>query len=418
MIKEKIKNGLEKIKKGLKYGVLAGLLLHAGSQLSYFANNYYQSINPSANRSKFEEQFGFRLKGWSDDIEGNPKNLSIIGEIVERERKEKDFKLESIRIRDRNYFKKSGLDQFYYMFLKPSDGYYIGNRITLDEFVQRDTIHHEIKHAKVFDLIADRPEFLEKWKSLAKDENGKSLYLSEIEQICSRVRGLDSLVNRKNKIFTENEKLGFISDYARTNVHEDIAELCESAETHSQYLKKFILDNSGDKNEVIAKKVALAQEYGLIPVEFTDFLKLDDMFHDSNEWHGFIDFDKAQPFMKESEVFLKKYPNSVYKSEIKSNRAYALYQGAEALDPRNNIEDAIKEYKEVLTSDYHDLNSYVTALNKLTEIYRWKLNDEETSNVFKKAVSEFWNRFSGGNVELPRKGVNDFLLKEGISLEK
>jgi hypothetical protein len=409
------KKRFRKIRKGLKYGILAGLLLHAGSQLTYWANDIYHAIKPSTHRAKFEEQFGFPLKGWSGDIERDQQNVSMIADTIARERQGRDFRLESIRIRDRNYLKQPIWDQFDSIITIPSSGYYILDRIVLDDYVQKSTLHHECKHAKAYDIIAEHPEFLEKWKILARDKSGESLYLSEGEQICSRVRGLGSLVDGKKQIFSENEKLGFISNYARTNVHEDIAELCEAAETNSQSFKEFLFGGPEYRNDILAKKIALAQEYGLIPAEFTDFVKLEDMFLDSAVWHGYIDQEKAQPFMRESEEFLNKNPNSVYESQLRSSRAYVLSQGIHGYPkPRNSVDDVIREYRGVLTSEYKEGFVYAGALQKLSEIYNLELRDEKTSDIFVDAEREYWKRFKEGVVDLSRNGVNDFLTEKGI----
>lgn len=415
------KKRFEKIRKSIKYGLLAGALLHAGTQVAYWANNIYHAINPSVYRAKFEEQFGFPLKGWSDDIEGNLQNVSIIANGIERERMSGGLDVASIRIKDENYFKQPMWDQFGSLFFNPAS-YCAGKWIVLCDYARRDTLHHECKHAKTWDIDKEHPEFLDRWRDLAKTESGESLYLSIGNQICSRVKGLDFLVNRIRETSSENRRLGFVSDYARTNVWEDIAEVGEAAETNPHALSELLFGE--EKENAIAKKIALAQAYKLIPAECTEFLELENMYSNCSGFHGSIDQEKAQSFMKASEEFFRRNPKSVYESELRSNRAYVFLHGMRGWpSPRNTIADAVKEYKKVLTTEYKDGVSYAAALTHLRELYYgWEgygleIKDEETSKIFSEAEREYWNRFKNGAVDLSKRGVNDFLIKKGINLE-
>ncbi|HLC86686.1 MAG TPA: hypothetical protein VJH65_00200 [Candidatus Nanoarchaeia archaeon] len=414
--KRKYPEGTKRMKKAIKNMALAGLLLYGGGQMSYLYNNLYHFFNPSPTRTVFERQFGFSLKGWDDDIEENKRNISIISDVVKKEKKSRDFELDSIRIKDSSYLKQPIWDHLYGIFI-PSSGYYISDKIVLNDLLQRDTIHHEIKHAKAFNILKEHPEFLMKWEALALDEKGESLYLTNTEQIFYLVRGLRSFINKEKQVSSENKKLGFVSNYARTNVYEDIAELSELAETCPQEFRNWLFGDEKQKNEIIAKKVALAQEYNLIPKRFTEHIKLEKIFLDNFSGHNYINLKKSKQFMKASEDFLKENPESVYEAQIRLNLAYVAHQRAYEIGYRLGIEDTIKEYKAVLTSGYKDRVAYSTALEKLAKVYM-ELGKKETSDIFKNAHKEYEKRFNEGEVMLPENGVNDFLIFNGVILSK
>jgi len=122
--------------------------------------------------------------------------------------------------------------------------------------------------------------------------------------------------------------------------------------------------------------------------------------------------------MRQSQEFLNRNPYSVYESQLRTDRANILFQRTHSYPkPRNSVEEAIREYKEVLTSEYKDEDAYLESLQELSRIYRLKLKDEKISDIFSSAEREYRKRFKNGFVDLSRNGVNDFLKERGIKLE-
>ncbi len=410
------KSRLSWVKSLAKRMLLGVALFHGTTQLAYLGNDIYNSLAPSQQRQEFKQEFGFPVKGWKKDVENGKENLSTIADVIEKERKEMNFELDSVRVRGKGYIKQNFIDQIDAIIFNPVSGYYsengISKTIVLDNYVKGDTLHHEIKHAKTFCIAEKHPEFLEKWQALATDENGKSLYLTGREQACSRLRGLGSLINKEKQISFKNEKLGFISNYARTNVWEDIAELCAEAETDSCKLAKLLY--SDEKNPKIIAKVNLAQEYGIIPKEFSEYLRVKDLFQKSWLDEFSYDTEKLEVFLRESEQFIKKYPSAIYECEIRTDRGFAI-RNKRAKSEKEGARKAIHEYKLSLNSHYKDAVSYIGAMNGLARCYQ-TLGNRKKASVCKDAEAEYWKRFKSGDIKLTIKGVNDFLIAHGENL--
>ncbi len=420
MPKEKKKRWKQPLRiagKAFKYSLLAGLAFHCLTQTAYMANDIINAVKPSRVRSEFEDRFGFSIYGWKDHIEEWPQNVSIISDVIQREKITKDFRLRSLTIFEENYHKKSFIDQMKFLISDSPRGYYINDDINISEEVPRSTLHHEIKHAKAFDIMAAHPEFRKRWESLSEDRYGNSLYLNSSEQFCAYMRWLDFLVDEEKKDLSDNQSLGFITNYARTNVHEDIAELCEAVESEVYTIRKILSDKDNPGTKIIRQKMSLALEYGLIPEDFMDFLRLKDLYREGKSYFHTINFEKMEIFMDESQRFLNKNPDSVYESDIRSKRAYVLRQGIHSYpEPRNTIEDAIREYKLVLASDYKRCAPYAKALRNLKEIYKHNKKDDIRSEIMDEAHRRYWKRFRSGDSGLAAEGVNDFLKENGIDI--
>jgi len=87
------------LKKILRPFLFSVLLLHGGTQTYYWLNHFYHWHMPSSKRIDFERRYGFPIFGWSEDIEGTPRNIFIIAEVIEKKRKTRSFDLASIRIK-------------------------------------------------------------------------------------------------------------------------------------------------------------------------------------------------------------------------------------------------------------------------------------------------------------------------------
>ncbi|MBI5390261.1 hypothetical protein HZB02_02130 [Candidatus Woesearchaeota archaeon] len=285
--------------------------------------------------------------------------------------------------------------------------------------VKTSTVYHEIKHAKMDTLLRKNPEFLEKWKQLATDDNGKSLYLTSLEKICSRIRSL--FVNDQEKKSDENLRLGFMSQYARTDVSEDIAVLCGTVEENPRefiplLMRKGYADDAGlsPQNPKIAAKVRLAEQYGLIPQEFTEYLSLEEMYSrsiisenrvlrkglDPDEYHELLATSKQ--FLEAAQTFVNKYPTSIYYSKVSSLRAFLIEEMADT----PNDKEVISAYRQVLKAPWKDPVEYRRALNVLANLEERAKTADNNPRFWRDAYDQYSQAYRDGNINTVINGLN------------
>ncbi|MBS3094431.1 hypothetical protein J4474_02090 [Candidatus Pacearchaeota archaeon] len=416
---------LKKIRKAIATAGIVLLpfeFLYLASELPQRFNDWCHMSHPSKERVEFENQVGFPILGWDGDVEKNLSNLSIIYDVVKEEKATRNFNINSIEIESDNYLKKSLFEKFANVIGTEYSGLYnpSSNRIILKSGGGRHTITHEIKHAKTFEIMEKNPEFLEEWKKLAIDKNGKSFYLTEREQIFSKTKGLSRLVDENKKDLTENQKLGFVSNYARTNVLEDIAELTGAAQENPNEFMDWLFGDGKDQNEIIKKKVELAKKQALIPPEFSEMVYLENEIKKITWPEGYVSGDPTK-FMKESEEFLKKYQESIYSGSVLRARARILEEKAMGKLDKEGREEffqiALDEYKKVLKTKFKGCIYYPMSLGQIREIYQIELSDPKKSEIFQEAYEEYHKRLNNGNPNLTTFGVNDFLEARGINLK-
>ena len=408
-----IKPKIKKIATTISTGILA---LHLLTQTNHSLNNLYHHFLPDKQRQEFVREFGFPLKGFDSDISGYMgTGLYTIGDVIYKEMLERPFSLSSLSIRSPNYFKESIFDQIGYIITTDNGGYYdpITGAIVVEDG-SPSALHHEIKHRKTFEIDKIHPEFLERWKNLAKRKNGESIYKPGLEQICLRFRLLNKLVDNPSN-YEENNRYGFVSDYARTNVYEDIAELCEKVESISiQGGLSELFDYSPKTHQNLRPKIQLAQEYGLIPREFEDFMVLTLKYRNLHGENGYYDKSGAEEFLKNLDAFAKKHPRSVYTADLREAKA-GVYQSMLALKDvkdKDGQKKLIGLYKDVLLSPYKDRVAYGVSLTRLKDLYR-NLGDINKYEIYAKADTLHSERFFGGFMMLSKEGVNDFLKEKG-----
>jgi hypothetical protein len=393
--------------KWVKRLILATFLFHGITQLNYWRNDFSHNLFPSSQRTAFEKEFGFPIKGWKDEIEGDSKTISSIASVMHKEQFEQPFYIKNLRIKSPNYLEKSIFQQIAYITLKGYNCYTPnmwfmphGDSILLEKGAPSTIIHHEIKHDKSIAAMKDNPEFARAWKELADDKNGNSLYLNPMQQICNRLRGLETIVD-----LPENyEELGFVSDYAATNIYEDMAELCELTESCPQAFVDWF-HNPEKQNPIIKAKVRLAavhgKPYGLIPEGFEEYITLCHLHHQS-----FADKTKANQFLIRSKKFLDNQSRTVYECELRFRMGTTLG----ALDYK---EPAILQLKKALKADFKDISYYPDSLRELRTAYTLS-GDLEKADILKKAIKEYHYRYDRGDVTLPRTGINDYLKEHGF----
>lgn len=427
---------------------LAGVLFHGATQLNYTRNDISNAVSPSPIRSEFKEKFGFPIRGWEADIEKQENFVTNVSDAVHREKTECDFDLSCIRVDSRNYLKRNLLDQFGDLFLEPYAGVYVpkglGNKIGLNGNVGIDTLHHEIKHRKAFKYCDS--DFYKKWKALATDENGNSLYNGQIRTGLGRIKLLGKLFRSSTSV-RECEEQGFVSDYARSNVDEDIAETCMNAESNPEKFTDWFFGFESyegkvtSPNQKIIGKVRLAQEKKLIPKEFEEYIALKRLEKSIsrgyyNGWGTDGEHNRPEDYVTESKKFLDKHSNSVYECPIRQMRAWCLksigltkachesaendrkgVRGTYEKLLKEEMQPVITEYKRALTAEYKEGVAYACSLNGLSEVYEHVLRDSKTAEIIEKADKVYYDRHHKGDVQLSYDGVNNYLESHGISLD-
>lgn len=381
------------------------LLLHLGTQAHYCANCIDNKVDPSKERYYLEEEFDILINGYREDVENSNGGLSAIAETLHKERLEKPFRVNSLEFIPESYFKKDILHQTVSL-TSGNSGYQVAGFIGL-KVNYLAGICHEIKHAKTDEILELHPEFKDRWISFAVDDNGKSLYIyeSRLKSVLFRIKGLESSAIPKDFPSEENTKLGFVSSYARRDYYEDIAELCETAEISPSSFYGWLYE---DESPGIKGKVQLAQEYGLIPKEFSEFVKLRHQYLEASK------DEEYQSFLKESEEFLKIYPKSVYTIILRNLRGRTIQQYlGSTID--NRIEKAIQEFKLGLNAPFKDSYEYQTALDSISRLYS-QIGFEEKAGLYKEAELKYKEGYKNNNIQIVINGVNYFLRENLESL--
>ncbi|MEK6853496.1 MAG: hypothetical protein AABX64_02325 [Nanoarchaeota archaeon] len=376
------------------------LALHAGTQVNYCVTG----SRDSPQRTAFEREFGFSVQGFKEDLEDENQNLSKIASAVHKEQLEKQFHLSAIRVSSEHYWRKSIPGQLEHIVIKGGEAYDginypFAGRIYLDDDFSIYTVNHEIKHAKTDWLMLHHPEFEKKWLASTLDAEGNSPYSGYSSKILPRIRLIGDYFEGRYFDSTENEKLGFVSSYARICFYEDVAELSEMAEKpYSVYAFARLLYE--DKNEKIIHKVNLAQEYGLIPAEFSEYVAVQKAFNENKELA-----DASDALLDLSGDFLARHPNSVYEIIIRGERG-------KILEKKEQRREAVEEYRLGLKAEYKDPNYYSDIISSISGCYE-KMGDNEMAALYQKAKEIYEAGWKNNDLEIVLRGVDGFLEENG-----
>ncbi|MDO8555881.1 MAG: hypothetical protein Q7R96_01765 [Nanoarchaeota archaeon] len=301
--------------------------------MAYQSNNLYHVISPSPERVAFQQQFKFPVRAREADWEQSPENRRIITEVLHTEMREHPFDLTFFEIAPAAYWKKGFSEQIGEVFCEGYNGVAIAklNAIVVNPSgIKNDTLHHEVKHIKTFQVLKDHPEFKGRWEALCKDDHGNSRlqFTNMAHWSCSRIKGLSQLVDEKPTPEQEEcRRQGFVSRYAATNFFEDVAELCAEAEL-TPFTFEDAFDGGKRSSKVLIDKLCLAEEYRLVPAGYRDYLVLGQAVIGC--WTGDMygsnldDREKCEKYLEKSADFLKKYPNSRFAGKILWHRASIL----------------------------------------------------------------------------------------------
>lgn len=452
----------DRVKKWGKRLALTTVLFHGATQLNCWRNDISNALNPSPLRKEFYDQFGIPVRGWASDIEDNPEQFKYVVETLCREKQTGEFNLKYLRVESQNYLKRDLREQIGDIFTIGYEGWCFKDRVGISRRAGESTISHEIKHAKTDEVIKKHPEFLQRWEEFARDENGNSLYRGNAVTNLRRLRGLERLF-RDSQNCREDRKLGFISSYARSNVYEDIAETCETAELTPEELTTALFgnefDNSKQKNEKIVGKLKLAEKYGLIPKGFFEYAELRKEFPKAlGATENILGSKLPEDVVLRAEDFIKKYPNSVYECELRRyignllesravveaclknenlrsihnlrrNWIHGTIEEAEKVQERENellrqnknhlvdhLKLSVREYERALQSRFKEKYNYLATLCSLEKCYEI-LGDDNRAKIFHDAIDEYHRRFNNSDLKLPYQGINNYLELRGISLD-
>ena len=398
--------------KSLKRGVKRALQVILGLHLVTQADYCLRGTPHTAQRAVFEREFDFSIQGFPKDVEQNEGKVSRIANVVYKEKLEKPFDLSAIRISSKNYLEKSWFGQLEHIVVSGGEAYsginypFVGRIYINNDSVYSSTIHHEIKHAKTDELIFSNPEFEERWRALTVDQEGESLYLGYPSWVLPKVRVVGKFFPRKE--VRDYEKNGFVSPYAALGFYEDVAETCEEAEASSDKFAKWLY---AEKNEKIIAKIDLAQEYQLIPKEFSEYVAVRKSFKEKDLLEEKIEVkkeeleDKVGVLLEESAAFLAEHPDSVYEINLRKRRGRLL-------EKEENYEDAIREYKLGLIAKFKDHDDYPDLLSDIADCHK-KLGNSEKVSLYLRAKEKYDQGWKANDVHIAVHGVNDFLRENG-----
>ncbi len=368
---------------GAKIGVASFTAFYAIAQTPNLANNVANSLNPSKIRHEFRHEFGTEILGWNDDVEYSGSNVSAAAIAFSREWRASEFNIAFLRIEPRGFWEKS----FWGQYTNGAGGYFFPTKVSCTSDCYSSTLIHEIKHAKTFDVIFKDPSFLVKWM----DAMG--------------------FFEFKNRSEVED---AFVSDYAKTNVFEDIAEFTGFMETilGAEFVNEY------KDNEFISKRLELAIEYGLTAKEFPKLMKIVELYHSyflerlQNNFKA-----RYETFSKECDEFLNENPSSNFEINVREMKAFSAKQlvFANVLD----VKEAVELYKDALKSGFKDPAAYNDILHELLNFYSPEFPDKRTlsTNEYKTvvaAIQEYDYRLENGDIYLSERGVNDFLEQRGF----
>ena len=368
---------------------IASLLFLCNSQ-QHLKQEFYNNNHPTPFRQEFQQRFGFPINGTLENVENSYSTISNIIEVLKKEHFEMEPGIRKIEVRNPDFWNQSLIQQIgQKLFVYSSYGDPITLSIEIEKFTSKETLHHEIKHIKTYQIIKKHPEFLSRWIAWTTSQDGKNQYR------CSNWLSYAIHRLKLSRLFRTQPSddcavQGFVSEYASEFVYEDIAELCSQAEETPALFWVFIYKKPNSK---IIGKIKLAQEYKLIPPEFSEFVLLENNYFDCFEFLSSLTLNSKNidEFMSQSQEFLIKHPCSVYEPGIRERRGYILMLQKE-------YNRAVEEYKMALKSPFKNSAYLSIALSHLGACY-FNLKEKEKSEKVYQISNEFNEKINLGDLE-------------------
>jgi hypothetical protein len=406
----------DKIKKGIRNTLLiaggALVLYHGASQVKYAAKHIEDEMNQSQEKVQFEKATGIKITGHMEKI--SSQELFNIAEAIKRAGVT-DKELDKIVMESENYFDKTFIGQLSSTVFSGYDGYF--NPLTDNILLQKGDYAlfiHELMHAKTF-AVPKLPQLLRDWSKISVDEKGESLYKTPwnaafpLAWVYSRLRTSKDSTNG-----VDLDKLGFVSNYSRRDVIEDIAELCTQITLHPESMWEYL--KADDK---VAKKINLVFKYGIISQIQKDYMELSAQFKEyadfEDTWNFKGDYYQIRDslrnsFLDKSEEFIRKHGNSQYTPDAYVLRglakAHRVYRGA------SYSESSEPEFKKALLGPVSS-EGYMLALFHLGTLYEAKYGLYGDKNPYAVAKNEYFRRRDNSDFRVLTIGVNDILEQKG-----
>jgi hypothetical protein len=370
---------------------IAGAYKYHGyqSQKNFERANTAAATLPS--RTAFQNHFGIPLRGAEQDIEKNNSNLADIASVLDEEQRIAPLPIASVDIIGKEYADNVIEKQYGRQYIADYDPHTqvlrVGSdatnkmqqksgefAITIDNVVQF-CVDHEIKHGRTDQALTRDPTIIEKWTKAAQDDNGRTPYYSSwMPDWFERVNA--TTLNRKQLL-----ELGIISQYSRTDAHEDIAELCAAAQTNPDDFAEL----SRSEYPTLWKKLDLAQSEGLIPREFGAYV---DIMRSRN----------AQELEDRANAFLREHPKSAYARE--TYKAIGDARGNSALEnaKKNRAHDGIRAmavaeipfYEQGIRASGRSIETLRKMMSTLANDYR-EIGDNTNAQKYANAVAKLDN---------------------------
>lgn len=429
---------LPEIKVGNVIGrvVLAATAFFLATNIAY---QTYKSVNElfrSEAEKIIEDKYHMNIM-YTGPMDIRNKYLFNIADVLNKESRISSLNVREIDVLSNNILLMPFYQQMHKILLGGCSGQYNTIFDKIDLFTgYMDIITHEITHAKEDSLSDKHPEFAAQWLELSNDSSGNSLYNTFWSYLSRRLM----IINKFNvdtsdydEMTKKNLDLGFISNYARTNMSEDIAELCE------EILHNPIRVYNSRSNEVLMKKVKLAENYGIIPKEFTEYMKIVYEDFDSKQRYKYVMMSserKAHDFaiysINNLEEFITKHPQSIYVPEARVNKVvwyeYMNYHAGE-----NTLEQIKEECLKILKSDYKPSEYYYNALCGMMYYHaddkskyfeapiidfqdiQYVGNMTQKERMFLDAAIQYYSGYDEReDIRIIYNGVNDILEKLGL----
>jgi hypothetical protein len=397
----KFKDKLSSAKRHLKNAAYLVLAYHLAGEARFLYKYYTYS---DARTEEFKKITGIDIYAPKENISNN-ELMDWLRLVKHTETSSKD--IDEIIVEDKNYFSKSLIGKMLSIGGKHGHANPITNTMTMGSDLPVKSTIHEITHMKTFSN-KKKDELIAEWKKLAHDTSGNSQYMSFTSMVKSYC-GVEDDGPANPKL----DSLGFPTQYARTNVYEDISEFVERELNKVYY--SYNTDFKELSNNIYEKKLDLAIKYGLMPQESKEGYYLKQRYaawvsvQEKNWWNNHVKED----YLIQSEKFLEKYPNSPFFINIVIDRAMVLSNTSNTTSPLWH-EKSEKELQKGLSVPSH--LGYGTILSKLEQLAAqvYSHGQESYPNPYSKAITEYNIKVEKFDTSLLETGVNDKLKELGV----
>ncbi|MFH1359234.1 MAG: hypothetical protein ABIH37_05070, partial [archaeon] len=290
---------------------------------------------------------------------------------------------------------------------RPREAYHYNGGIVIRMPIKESIegiLFHEKYHPRIEDLIERKPEIIEKWDTYSRDKKGNSIYYNE--------GALEKILNsspahiRKQKGTGTYLSLGEINSYALTGVIDSMVETATLTKIGLYEVGGRILEERGN----FLQKIELLEEEGIVPLGTIEagIVEIESRRMNSN---GSI--QEIEEVIKKSRKYLKKYPSNYYASRIHENIGELLMAMSEIDPSQDYLKSATIEFNQALNSRFFDKDPYCRSLYNLKNIYSLQNNDKY-EKAFDEAITLFRKRGREGDMLLPKRRVNDYLMGQEV----